>query len=754
MKLSRYAELAEFLDDRPEGRADAAADWKWLAGLAVAGYLVSLAMRLLELPFWSGPEFFVGQERLLATHDAYCWLAGAKGVNGYAGFGMARLAALLASLSGAPLWQVGFWGPPLLGSLTAVITGLWAWLLAGRQAAILPALLGALSPGFFYRSRLGYYDSDLFTQLMPLLLGFCLAVLVARCCSRSWLASGAERQAGEALPGWLPWLALGFGLVARVAHFAHDDVHPLGVALYWLALGLVAVTGLPGRRAAGLRLLVVYGLAAYGGSRHFGVEVFRPGLEDVFAMALAAGLAFAVWRRAAWSWFDRVWPWLAVLAAMALACGLLLPLGAFWAKALSYFKPVADAGLATGLSGVQAPSYPGITQSIREAKNVADLSAFFSGVSAFAPTGVAGLLGMAALLALRPAFALLLPLAVLGFASLYLGARFVMFGGPVFALGLGVGIHWLGTALVRRFGWSRRLLAWQQVLLAVFCLAFGYAPRYAAAHPTLVLTPTHAAALQDLKRTIPRDATVWTWWDYGYATQYFAERMTPADGGRHAGRDIFATALAFSTDSFRQAAQVIALSASQGQNLARRWDAMSAQAVKQELEALKTADSVAPPARPQYLVVTWENMLLLYWISFYGSWDVVAGTGTHARVMALNQPFTLDNPTGRMLFKDSGKEPLRLADATVLTAEGAQRLPLPEAPGRPHLLINSVARQAVLLDDAAYGSMAVQLLVGDPGRPEQSRYFKLLHEGFPLVRIYEVLPPSQGPEPQAKAKTP
>jgi hypothetical protein len=57
------------------------------------------------------------------------------------------------------------------------------------------------------------------------------------------------------------------------------------------------------------------------------------------------------------------------------------------------------------------------------------------------------------------------------------------------------------------------------------------------------------------------------------------------------------------------------------------------------------------------------------------------------------------------------------------------------------------------MDDLAYNSMAVQLLIGDPGRPELTRYFKLVHEGFPLVRIYEVLPPAKEPTGQAEAFT-
>ncbi len=760
--LSRYAELSEFLDDRPDFRAD----WSLLALLAVAGFCVTLFMHLLELPNWSSPAFRAAGERILATHDSYCWLAGAKGVGEYAGFGMAALARQLSRLTGAPLWAVGFYAPPALGSLAAVATGLWAWRLAGRRAALLAGLLGGLVPAFFYRSRLGYFDSDPFTLLMPLLLSLFLASLLAPCCTRAWVRSPAERDAPPPAPAslaTLPWLAFGLGLAARVAHFAHDDIHPLGVGLFWLALGLGLVTALPGRRALLLRLLTIYALAAYAGPRRFGAEVFAPGAADVSGMLLAAGAAWLAWKpplRAA-RWLASPWPWLAALALLAPACGLLLPLGPFWAKALSYFKPVADSGLPRLASGEAGPSYPGITQSIREAKNVADLELFLSGVSFSVIGGLLSLAGMLALLLLRPAFALLLPITLLGFASMHLGARFAMFGGPAFTLGLGIGVYWLAKGLTRDTGPKARAPIWVQLGLAAGILLVSYAPRYADMHPTPVLGPAHALALADLRNSTPKNATVWTWWDYGYATQYYAERPTPTDGGRHAGRDIFPTALALTTDSYRQAAQLMLLSAglSSGRpgakpgGLATRWDAMPASAVQQELNALREDDLPLPPTPPQYLVVCWENVSLLYWISFYGSWDVVLGQGGHAAITQLGERLDVDKATGLLTLK-SREKPLPLASAELLGANGATRVDMPEHPGGPHLLINEISGQAMLLDDMAYDSMAVQLLIGEPDRPEQARYFKLLHEGFPLVRIYQVLPGPKHPAQQAEATQP
>jgi len=403
------------------------------------------------------------------------------------------------------------------------------------------------------------------------------------------------------------------------------------------------------------------------------------------------------------------------------------------------------------VGAVHGPIYPGITQSIREAKNVVDWTTFFAGVSASSWTGVLGGLGLVSILVLRPAFLLLLPITVLGVGSLFMGVRFAMFGGPSFALGLGLGVHWLGKALLNRTGARGNVLTLVQILLVGGCL-LAYVGIYRDLAPTPVLAPAHAEALMKLKTIAPKGATVWTWWDYGYATQYYAERMTPTDGGRHAGRDIYPTALALMTPSARQAAQVINMSAGLNHDPARRWDKQSAPEVQQELAVLATSDQ--PMKRPprQYLVVCWENMGLLYWMGFYGSWDVVAGNGTPARTQAVNEAFNVEQGRGVMTFR-AGSAPIPVKSVDMLAEGGTRRVLFPMNPTAPHLVINDVAKQVRLMDDMAYNSMAVQLLIGDPGRPEVSSYFKLVHEGFPLVRIYEVLPPAQEPQGQTEAFT-
>lgn len=744
-----YTGQSEFLDERP----NLAADWKWLILVSVLAYAVAVALRLAEAPAWASPFLQVEGETIMATHDTYAWLAGAKGVNIYSVYGMSGLARGLSALTGAPLWKVAFWAPAYLAGLVAVVSTLWGWLLGGRRPAIIAGALGALSPGFFFRSRVGYFDSDVFTLLMPLTIGFMLAFLLAPCCSRAWRPSGAERDEPQPLPGYLPWVALAFGLVTRVAHFAHDDVQLIGVGLFWLALIVAGLTALPGRRLAALGLLVVYGLAGYVGWHYYGMAAFTLNPQDTLGMlgiSLSIALAFLLWKRPERlrPVLDHPWVWLAALVALVIVGELFSPVGPVWHKVMAYFKPVLDSAGA-GAGGVAGPQYPGITQSIREAKNVTDWGTLFAGVSVSSWVGVLSGLGLLLGFFLRPALMFLLPLVVLSLFSLKMGVRFTMFGGPAFALGLGLGLHWTLKLLINRTGVNPRLLTLAQILVAGGCL-IGYAAVYRAYNPTPVVATPHAQALLKLKALAPKDAEVWTWWDFGYATQYYAERMTPTDGGKHAGRDIYPTALALTTPSFRQAAQVVTLSASLGHDPASRWDTLPAADVKSALESMALVDQPQEKAPKQYFVACWENVGLLHWISYYGSWDLVTGKGVNAKIQQLHEAFNVDAARGAVVFR-GGTAPVPVKSVDFLSTKGTRRTSFPMNQGAPHLIINDATKQAILMDDMAYNSMAVQLLVGDVTRPEQARYFKLVHEGFPYVRIYEILPPAKEAQGQEEA---
>lgn len=139
---------------------------------------MAFLLRFQEWPSWQDVEYRLGNEMLLATHDAYHWVAGAEGFEFGAGHPMSELLRILALITGAEPAQVAFWLPPVMASLVALLIFLWAWGMGSMEAGFCAGILASLSPGFLARTMLGYADTDLVTLFLPLLIGLAPAVWV------------------------------------------------------------------------------------------------------------------------------------------------------------------------------------------------------------------------------------------------------------------------------------------------------------------------------------------------------------------------------------------------------------------------------------------------------------------------------------------------------------------------------------------------------------------------------------------------
>lgn len=153
---------------------------------------------------------------------------------------------------------------------------------------------------------------------------------------------------------------------------------------------------------------------------------------------------------------------------------------------------------------------------------------------------------------------------------------------------------------------------------------------------TPVLPRQHAEALIDLGKDSSLDSMIWTWWDWGYASQYYAELATVVDGGKHAGRDVFPVGFALANHSMEQANRMIRFSSQHpprtryilGYDPAKVWDAVPRDEISATLEQ-QLSISDYPVKVPQYIVIAWKDFTIAKWITFFGNWDL--GTGPHVK---------------------------------------------------------------------------------------------------------------------------
>lgn len=706
-----------------------------LAAVLTLTWVLCLGVRLVELPNWQIPALQAGDEPLMGTHDAYAWLAGAKGIGSFDGLPLSRLVSGLHAMTSASLGHLGFWLPPLMAALAGlplvVLARRWgapAWAPAAGTA-------GSCAIGFLIRTRVAMLDTDVLSLLGPSLAVVALCLLLGPLLRSGWTKEGADEPGGEPSPAL--WLGTaGLCLWVRFNVWFYGSIGAVFAPLFGFAILLGLVLARPGRRALAVAFCGLPLAAMHG-----------PIMPALFAPA-AACLLF--WRVPGIAKKPAVL-WGAALAAL---CYFLVydggVLQGILGRVAYWFKP--SSGETKALSDVASLSLPSVLPSIREAQNIpfADVLRFLAGHPALFPVFLAGYVW---LVVKRPVALVFLPLLLLGLTSLKLGARFSMFAAPAMGAGL-IGLGLLAERFIPRRG--PRLAA-----AVVGLLAALLPPAYFLKQvpPIPVLSRPYAETLIGLGGDTRPDAWIWLWWDFGYATQYYADRFPIADGARHTQEWLYPVASVHAAEPARAAGLMRFFAAEmEAQEVtpeqAAHWardpafvhtstppmkrllgmDGKEAAALIAGIEAGWAPET--PAAYPdQEYVVAWDNMRLAGWIIRFGTWDIRDGSFKEGKVTRLQGDLRVDSGKGVAMSAMAGNLPLISLD--VLSEAGAKHASWPRMSG-VHLVMNAAAREAYIMDDTAYESSMVQMLVRDPG--EFSRDYELVRDNAPWTRVYRLKP--------------
>ncbi|WP_415715187.1 hypothetical protein [Maridesulfovibrio sp.] len=691
-------------------------DWKILILFALLSYLFAFGLRAMELPKWGNPAFMVDGEYILGTHDAYAWLAGAKGVGRAVDNPMAELVRVLGSVTGAPYGNIAFWLPAVFAGFTAVAAFAWGVLLGGPWLGFCAGVFATSIPMFYYRTRLSYYDTDVVTLLFPLIISFLMIFWLNRGIRNRWLPDGVRIQSFQPtmFEYFLPVLG---GVFVSFGKFWHTDVFSFGLYTIFAATFLVFICASKENRPILLRGITLFVLPALFGWIGGALSI----------LFIAALIKIDIQK---YHFFKNVYFYLfIVLVALVLSDAGVLLINLF-SKMQSYLKPISDAAQAS----VAQLHYPSIGQSVIEAQNI-KFAALLNDLTGNMYLSCFGLFGFLFLLARRPQVLLLLPFAVMTIAAVKLGGRFAMFGGIAVGLGGCYFLYWLIFKFVT-LGKQKVFCSAGASAVLIIYLMVSILPGYSQAMPTPIIYQEHAKALKAMSGITPQNSTFWTWWDWGYATMYFTGQNSFADGSNHGGTTLFPLAFAYTTPSFMQANQFIKYAGSKKGGPSTAWSKMSAEEVVGLVRSFGFKDYGFKNTPKQYIVTTWSDVRLAYWILYYGSCDLLTGQGVHPNISTVNTAFSLDKDAGRLLFGDGASLPISGFDVAYLRM-GESRVYSGSV--APFLVYNKYIGQGYLVNDMARNSLLFRLLLMNPSSPEIKGKFKLVYEGFPLVRIYEVL---------------
>lgn len=736
----------------------------WLRGLFWGLLTLGLAfgLRMMEWPCWQNPEYRLGSEWLLATHDAYHWVAAAEGFGLGVGHPMAEMLRLMAQTLHTYPAAVAFWFPAVLASLVAVIVFAWVWALGSMEAGVAAGLITSLAPGFLARTLLGYYDTDLVTLFFPLLMTLAPACWAMRymllprmilrrlalgsglkAAQRLWGERGADEAHLERLGNPLRWqwvLLLGASGVISWWTQEWHSVFPYLIRYNVVLLALMALVMAPrGRRGILLLGGLAYALPTLGGPAGFGFSL----ILLLAGSKAGRGLRHLLCRPL-------------VLALFWLGAAVLLVQGEILATLINhanaYLKHSGDVrSTGEGMSLV----YPSVAQSIIEVQDLS-FAALFPYFHPWMEAAIVGLAGFVLVLFRRPGALFLLPLAALGLLSTKLGGRMVMFGAPVVAVGLTLPLYWLLQRLLRAdLRGAVAGAATSCILLALLVAPFADMIQAISQGP--IINRRHAEALTRARTMTPEDAKLWLWWDWGYAAHHFARRSTIADGAQHAGPSLYLPAAVFATDNARFARQLIRYTAKMGNEPGNVFEGLDGRAAQALMDKLRSPETPLVEAKGRlFVVVSFEMLRLGFWISNFGNWNFVTRQGEGGALSIVPQALAYRLDTGEVRLEGSTStiypSSISVFEETGVTRRNyvqewfdAHPKATPEEQkeflsGRRNVnfLFNRVTDEKLAVDQGLYNSLMVQLLVGDPQDPRFSPYFKLVYDNV-FARIYEVL---------------
>lgn len=688
----------------------------WLALILVS--FATVAIRLTELSYWQNQSFLVDGEHLMATHDAYAWLAGMKEFGRHASRGFTSIVKGISDF-GFPVAFVGFWSPIIFIPMLALPICFLSRFLRLPEGGLVFGILVTSGLGFLARTRLGFFDTDVVNLLFPISMFCCLVIWLEKF-TRNESSARAEDNFRSSLA-----LALGAGISGGLALY----IYPGSASILLPGLGMASVVGLLSVKEKG---------------RFF----FWAGL------LLICGTTFAGWIGMALSVLGVLWclqhrrplPAMAQFAILITLAAVILYLGDLdgiihkLLRKLYVYTKTATPEMVNNATGMKLPD---IAQSVREAQNL-DWGQLGPRMGGNWVVFVLGLLGFGFVSWRRPALLVFLPFLALGIASVKLGNRFAMYGTVGIGMGLGLGLSEFMIMLGQSQG--RRWIA--QLVLACVVL-WPSAVFMQEVRPVPVLPKIYAETLLELREMTEPDALLWQWWDYGYAAQYYAERATFGDGGRQSGKWLYPLAQVHSASSPRQASQLIryfgqamlddglpkstdiqsALFSGNPVSGVQKMGVADAQAF---LSELVLDDTNWPTSLSNYFIVSWENLRLGSWISYYGNWDIALGTSSPGKIQQVRGEVQFDSASGSLVV---GGKSIRVDSMDMLDSSGARYFEWPNGSGA-HAVINHMSRQVFLMDAKMYRSMMVQMLLR-PASDFESE-FSLVVDNFPWARAYKV----------------
>jgi len=353
---------------------------------------------------------------------------------------------------------------------------------------------------------------------------------------------------------------------------------------------------------------------------------------------------------------------------------------------------------------------------------------------------IASLVGLALFLIFNyKKFLVFLPLFFIGLMAFKGAERFAMYLAPFLGLGFGYIFDLLIKLNFKKINNVKNILAG---VFAVVLTLVPLAPNIVIAEPKI--TPQLEADFINLGKITPKSAVIWTWWDYGTAIEYLANRATFHDGQSQIYPKTYFIATSYSDSDPKIAYNTISSISNIGNTGIEKL-------LKQKNSPQKIRDKIfngqfnAPLKRPTYFAFTQDEIGKFGWINYFGTWDFKKKKGLFEPIGQLGDCSKISKDTISCGLNEINtkkmylKTPSLKLDINTLAIYDNKQLTVKSLDiGSLYIDIvydkNSKINVYILKKQPFY-SMFNQMYIL---RNYDPKYFQLIYDNFPTMVLYKV----------------
>lgn len=233
----------------------------------------------------------------------------------------------------------------------------------------------------------------------------------------------------------------------------------------------------------------------------------------------------------------------------------------------------------------------------------------------------------------------LFPFFIIGLLTFISGARFAMYLSPFIGLGLGFWVYFLFGRLFPTLDFFKEERKQKLMILLIGSIVLVISLTAQREALGLLSTPkVFSPLVRDMewvKENTPKEAVIWSWWDYGYAFQLYARRATFHDGGTQGTPKTYLIARSFVTSDPREAWLITSFVANYGlTGLAKLLK--EGLTPKEIMTNIRSGVYQKPLKTPVYWVFTGDLLAKFGWIHYFGSYNFDKKEGIFGKIIAPN----------------------------------------------------------------------------------------------------------------------